>query len=259
MPATSIDQLLAKARLISPAYTARELAAAQERLATKATEQLLSGALTFDDVTAPDLWADPTRPTLWEPSTDWDAYTEAESRERHESSAALQHMCKIVISQPDALHTMATFVGSSTGAGGDPSRILEPEGARVLACVLHLADREDSARFWWQFAAGADDHAAKFCLVLHHLALGETQEAHWWRQQVPEPGRRMWTQAIRNGHQHRAGNVLNIIARLKDVPEAATAVVVYVKNAVQFVDDDVDLPLPADGFAARIEEMTTTV
>lgn len=259
MPATSIDQLLAKARLISPAYTREELAAAQNRLATAATEQLLSGALTFDDATAPDLWSDPPRPTPWEPSTHWDAYTDAESRERQESAAALQHMCKIVISQPDALHTMATFVSSSSGAGGDPSRILEPDGARVLACVLHLADREDSARFWWQFAAGADDHAAKFCLVLHHLALGESQEANWWQQQVPEPGRRMWTRAIRNGHQAHAGNVLNIIARLKDVPEAANAVVVYVKENVHFVDDDVDLPLPADGFAARIEEMTTVV
>lgn len=60
----------------------------------------------------------------------------------------------------------------------DPSRILEPDGARVLACVLHLAGREDSARFWWQFAAGADDNLAKFCLFLHHVALGEIHEAN---------------------------------------------------------------------------------
>jgi hypothetical protein len=36
-------------------------------------------------------------------------------------------------------------------------------------------------------------------------------------------------------------------------------VVVYVKNVVDFVDGDVDLPLPADGFAQRIEEMTAGV
>jgi hypothetical protein len=259
MPAPSIDQLLAKARLNSPAYTSEELAAAQARLAAAATTQLLSGALLFDDATAPDLWSDVARPAVWGAETDWDLWNDADARDRQEAAMALHHMCKIVISQPEALHTMATFVSSSTGSGGDPSRILEPDGARVLACVLHLADRQDSARFWWQFAAGADDHPAKLCLLPHHLALGESHEARWWHQQVPQPGRRMWTRAILNGHQTAAANILNMIARLKTVPDAANAVVGYVKEAVQFVDDDIDLPLPADGFAARIEEITAGV
>jgi hypothetical protein len=49
------------------------------------------------------------------------------------------------------------------------------------------------------------------------------------------------------------------VARHKPVPRAAQAVVVYVQDAVDFVDGDVVLPLPADGFARRIEEMTAGV
>lgn len=44
----------------------------------------------------------------------------------------------------------------------------------------------------------------------------------------------MWTRAVLNGRgqQTAAGNVLHIIARLKPVPEAMSAVVGYVKTAV---------------------------
>jgi hypothetical protein len=45
---------------------------------------------------------------------------------------------------------------------------------------------------------------------------------------------------------------------MRPVSENISAVLGYVKDAVRFVDD-VDLPLPADGFAKRIEEMTTGV
>lgn len=261
MPIQSIDELLAKARLLSPAYTNEELATAQDRLAAAtAANRLVTGALAFDDATAADLWADPARPTAWESCIDWGSYTEAEVRERQEAIAALRHMCKIVISQPGAFYTMSTFLSGSTGSD-DPIRILEPEGARVLACVLHLAAREDSARFWWQFAAGADDNRAKFCLFLHHLALGETQEAQWWHGQVPTHGRQIWTRAVLSDRPQpvEGASALRLIASLKAVPNAMTEVVGYVKTAVRFVDDDVDLPLPAEGFAARIEEMTTGV
>jgi hypothetical protein len=50
---------------------------------------------------------------------------------------------------------------------------------------------------------------------------------------------------VRNGRgqQTTAGaNVLHVIARLKPVPDAMSAVVGYVKTAVHFVDDDIDLP-----------------
>jgi hypothetical protein len=258
MPATSIDQLLAKARLTIPAYTNDELAAAQARLAAAATDRLLSGALTFDDATACDLWTERAYPDVWEHRADWDTYTDDEARERLEASNALHHMCELIIAEPAALHTMRTFVSDSTGSEPDPTRILEPEGARVLACVLHLAGREDSARFWWQFAAGADDDFAKLFLLFHHLALGESKAAHWWRRQIPLRDRGGWISTILNRRQAEAAHALRIVSQMRPVSENISAVLGYVKDAVRFVDD-VDLPLPADGFAKRIEEMTTGV
>ncbi|MER6610732.1 hypothetical protein ABT282_33765 [Streptomyces sp. NPDC000927] len=69
-------------------------------------------------------------------------------------------------------------------------RLPEPPGAQVLGGILQLAESEENARFWWQYAVGAGDPASSYCLHLHHLALGERSEARWWHQQtelVQEP------------------------------------------------------------------------
>ncbi|WP_318205472.1 hypothetical protein [Streptomyces sp. SCL15-4] len=60
---------------------------------------------------------------------------------------------------------------------------LDIVGIHVFACSLHLADHPESARFWWQFAAGAGHGVAAYCLYLQHLMSGELGEAdHWWEQ-----------------------------------------------------------------------------
>jgi hypothetical protein len=62
-----INELLAKARLGIPQYTTEELSAGWERLAAAS---LVSGALVFDDATAPDLWRESARQSgLW--VADW--------------------------------------------------------------------------------------------------------------------------------------------------------------------------------------------
>ncbi|GHB72103.1 hypothetical protein GCM10010377_73370 [Streptomyces viridiviolaceus] len=60
-------------------------------------------------------------------------------------------------------------------------RPLENPG-RVLACILQLTDTDEGARFWWQYAAGAGQAAAAYCVYLHHLALGERNTAEWWHR-----------------------------------------------------------------------------
>ncbi|MFD8545328.1 hypothetical protein [Streptomyces sp. NPDC059649] len=57
---------------------------------------------------------------------------------------------------------------------------LDVDGAQVFACMLSLADHPESAQFWWQFAAGAGNRAAAYCLHLHHLGRGEVAEAEHW-------------------------------------------------------------------------------
>ncbi|MFG2716399.1 hypothetical protein ACGFX2_38645 [Streptomyces goshikiensis] len=78
-------------------------------------------------------------------------------------------------------HTPATTVAAFV-----TDQVPEPRSALILACVLQLTDTDDGARFWWQYAAGAGQPAAAYCLYLHHLALGETHTARWWRTQTDQ-------------------------------------------------------------------------
>ncbi|TLQ43056.1 hypothetical protein [Streptomyces marianii] len=57
-------------------------------------------------------------------------------------------------------------------------------GVHVFACILFLANHPESALFWWQFAAGATHPGAAYCLYLHHLSMGETREAAFWKEQM---------------------------------------------------------------------------
>jgi hypothetical protein len=60
---------------------------------------------------------------------------------------------------------------------------IDPEGALVFACLLHLARRQNAARFWWQFAAGGGNSTAAYCLYLDHRCHAEFRDAeHWLRQ-----------------------------------------------------------------------------
>jgi hypothetical protein len=244
---TSIDEMLAKARQVSPDYTAEEMAAAEARLEAKAAGWMVSGAISFDDATYHRLRRHGRHAVpCQEPAAD-----APEDRPRR-ARTDLQRLCHVLISQPEALHAMSTFIGG---------RVLEPSGARVLACVLHLAGREDSARFWWQYAAGADDVAASYCLYLHHMTLGETEEADWWQDQVsPLHGAELRSDgADRYALALGWTTCLRIVVRHRAFTDATTAALAYVRNAVQFVDDDLDLPLPDDGFAERIEQITALV
>ncbi|MGK5532743.1 collagen-like triple helix repeat-containing protein [Streptomyces sp. URMC 129] len=196
-----------------------------------------------------------------------------------ETAGRLRILCQTVVEQEGALQHLAVFLAR---------RIPHPDGARVLGCVLQLAGREDGARFWWQYAAGAGDAAAAYCLYLHHLAHGERWEAELWHRQAeggdadrpthrdpdPDPERishvdvavGVAVDADTGGGTVPAdgsnpGLVLRVLALLRGdrayLTEAAAAVVHYVPDAVQFVDE-LELPLPAADFVKRIEELTAT-
>ncbi|BDM70876.1 hypothetical protein HEK616_43630 [Streptomyces nigrescens] len=108
-----------------------------------------------------------------------------------------------VLDQPDAavhVERLAEAIGrkggtedgAEEGAGGGTEDCtallvnegdledLDVDGAQVFACMLSLADHPESAQFWWQFAAGAGNRAAAYCLHLHHLGRGEVAEAEHW-------------------------------------------------------------------------------
>ncbi|MEW1912546.1 hypothetical protein AB0442_29615 [Kitasatospora sp. NPDC085895] len=87
------------------------------------------------------------------------------------------------------LHTLATMVINEAEASDwladlvPPRKWIDARGALVFACLLHLSGEPEEARWWWGFAAGAENPTATFCLYLHHAHRGELREAeHWFLQ-----------------------------------------------------------------------------
>ncbi|NUK54495.1 hypothetical protein HRW23_35140 [Streptomyces lunaelactis] len=64
------------------------------------------------------------------------------------------------------------------------TRRIDPDGALQFACLLNLAGCREAAQFWWQFAAGAGNPTAAYCLYLLHLGRGERRDAEHWADQA---------------------------------------------------------------------------
>jgi hypothetical protein len=221
-----IDQLLARTRLVKEPYTFEEIDAAAQRLASRVTARR-SGLPTEDDSAS-------------------DGPQDVAARD-------LRTLCETAVMSSGALSSLQRFVARS---------LPEPAGARVLGCILQLTEREDSARFWWQYAAGAGDSAAALCLYLHHMAHGEKPEADWWQAQTA-----VSTEChgpSDTGPQDLAAT-LRVLRSLRETDEAVSdlvsraaqisAVFNYVPAAVSYVDDDLDLPLPDADFPDRITSL----
>lgn len=153
-------------------------------------------------------------------------------------------------------------------------QVPEPRSALVLACVLQLTGTDDGARFWWQYAAGAGQPAAAYCLYLHHLALGDRTAADWWHHQADDP-------QLPATNQHplthptaqedprdppTTPTILRMLRHLaKGTARARTAKVTelmaYVPTAVvagYLREPDIDLPTPGSDFAGHINTLLTT-
>ncbi|MCZ4101080.1 hypothetical protein [Streptomyces sp. H39-C1] len=170
----------------------------------------------------------------------------------------LQLLCDILVTMTAAI-SLRDFI---------TDRLPAPSGAVVLGCILQLADDEDGARFWWQYAAGAGDDTASYCLYLHHLALGEVEAATWWCKQTRIDTQPIPTVTISQGPQlpdhlsldSSTPTVLRVLGRLVNRAacsrtEVFTAVMDYVPSAVAvgYVDNpDIEIPLPGPHFAEHI-------
>jgi hypothetical protein len=92
----------------------------------------------------------------------------------------LDLICAQVLSTPQAAASL-----TSLSQLGD-TRHVEPEGALVFACLLHLIGREEGALFWWKFAAGGEIHTAARCLALHCQSNADFAIADLWREQADD-------------------------------------------------------------------------
>ncbi|MFJ3532598.1 MULTISPECIES: hypothetical protein [unclassified Streptomyces] len=245
-----ITEFLSRARLVTTPYTQEDINAAETRLLAR--------------LHASGPSCSPPPPAVPVP----------EEPTEHEAAQNLQTLCQTVVTRNTALSTLDTFL---------TPQLPEPPGARVLGCILQLAESEENARFWWQYAAGAGDPAASYCLYLHHLALGEHGEARWWYEQTEQiqsapPSTDDFTDAVPDvtaddvpGIVSDALNAvttsdasllptaLRILGALRTdpapVPAMVGAVLDYVPAAVGHIDD-FELPLPAPGFTDHIRSLT---
>ncbi|WP_149563210.1 hypothetical protein [Streptomyces cacaoi] len=99
------------------------------------------------------------------------------SPRRERAARELRALSALTIRGPQAvdhIQTMAT------------SHQIDPDGAFVFACLLHLADRDEQAEYLWRFSAGAGRSASAECLYLLHLTRGELRTARHWATQITD-------------------------------------------------------------------------
>ncbi|GKQ33919.1 hypothetical protein [Streptomyces sp. A012304] len=222
-----IDRLLAGARLVPMApYSHADIEAAEARVAARVA------ARGGDEPTAS---ACPRH-----------ALAARRPARPHPAARDLRVLCEALLTRAGALHGLGNFLGSA---------LPEPSGARILGALLFLAGCEDSARFWWQYGAGASDTVSSYCLYLHHRSVGEDEEADWWLRHTEITPATLNREAT----ELEIATALHVLTALrrgrKGLPKALRALVEYVPAVVGFVDDDLELPLPDGDLADIVEEV----
>ncbi|MEU9575554.1 hypothetical protein AB0D62_38155 [Streptomyces massasporeus] len=187
------------------------------------------------------------------------------SGSRHAAAEDLRALCETLV-QHTPPHTVARFV---------TEQVPEPRAALVLACVLQLTDTDEGARFWWQYAAGAGQAAAAYCLYLHHLALGERDTADFWHRQTddvqpaPDPPAfdhaGAWHPADHRITSTSTTHFMRILRHLaqqtvRSRPPGVSKLMAYIPTAVAagyLREPDSELPLPGLEFARLINRLLT--
>ncbi|MFC9268731.1 hypothetical protein ACFTXJ_13285 [Streptomyces zhihengii] len=230
-------------------------------------EEILSRALLVRDRSVPRDIVPPPKAAY----PDWDPVAPAgEQATAPVSSAAakdLRTLCETLVTHAPA-DDVADFV---------TDQVPEPRSAMILACVLQLTDTDDGARYWWQYAWGAGQSAAAYCLYLHHLSLGEQALAAWWRRrtdddkpaETPEaPAQsshpaQTWHPANQQVTEASTATMLRVLQHLaKHTTRPYSAVVVelmdYIPTAVAsgyLRQPDWEMPLPGPDFSARVARL----
>ncbi|MCQ4207394.1 hypothetical protein [Streptomyces longispororuber] len=167
-PALTLDDLLDDAFCLPHAADEAELAASRARLERDVGESLWMSAVYWDDaqtdVQQPPAGVLPAPRVPGTPPTYYDM-----------AGGDLQDLATLMIHDERAAANIALLVSEER---------IDPTGARIFAALLYLADREEGAVFWWQFAAGAGSTVSAYCLYLLHLRRGALREADHWLTQA---------------------------------------------------------------------------
>jgi hypothetical protein len=216
-------------------------------------EEILSRALLVRDRAVP---RDVVPPSESAPGNRPTAPRRPEETPNGAAAEELRALCETLVT-----HTPATVVTAFV-----TDQVPEPRSALILACVLQLTDTDDGARFWWQYAAGAGQSAAAYCLYLHHRSLGQDDTARWWHSQTdhvlpppPTPAPTQW-ERIDEAPTTTVLDVLRDLSKLTTRPRSAqvTELMEYMPTAVAvgyLREPDIELPLPGPKFASTIRTL----
>ncbi|WSQ14969.1 hypothetical protein OG604_48710 [Streptomyces sp. NBC_01231] len=238
----TIDEALARARILPDTYTRAHREASRRRISEQLHELRCMQGLTEPAEPA----GTETRPTRRPPLL-------LHERAGHD----LRALCQGIIHDDDAARRIARF---------DTAR--DPGGALAFACLLLLADREEGAQFWLQFAAGGGQATGAICLYLMHLRRGEWRDAKYWARQIEALEREPCQYApvahevvdTTTGPAGPGGAVTVFL----DLPhDASTVPEDAVKDAVDDLDvDRIDglgpIPQPNASLAHQLEDLVTT-
>lgn len=230
-------------------------------------EDLLSRALLIreravpSDVVPRDSGEDRSCDTAGEPPTAGGSSSTMHASEA-EAAEDLRALCETLI-----FHTAATEVADFV-----TEQLPQPRSALALACVLQLTETDGGARFWWQYAAGAGQPAAAYCLYLHHRSLGEDVIAAWWHQQTDDvrdipvskaSEATVEPAAPRPAASTSTSTILRVLRRLaqqtaRSRTTAVSRLMTYLPPAVTsgyVCEAAIDLPLPGPDFANQINDL----
>ena len=104
-------------------------------------------------------------------------YGTAPSPRRERAARELRTLASLTVRTPHAADRIQALAATHE---------IDPDGAFVFACLLHLADRDEQAEFLWQFSAGAGKPVSAECLSLLHTTRGELRTARHWAAQVAD-------------------------------------------------------------------------
>ncbi|MFH9016138.1 hypothetical protein ACH4C6_32755 [Streptomyces sp. NPDC017943] len=164
----------------------------------------------------------------------------------HTSAKHLRSLCEVAVTHASAPQITDFITEQLPGPGG----------AWILGCLLYLAGAEDGARYWWQYAAGAGDRGAGYCLSLHHRSRGDDQTADFWLDQADDGT----DTDSAEGCAASTATVLRIIAHMtadsdRTYSDTTLAVMSYTTAAVTDGyrrHPDVEIPAPGPYFAEML-------
>ncbi|MBQ0985154.1 hypothetical protein KBZ10_11600 [Streptomyces sp. F63] len=167
-PPRTLGELLADAEVLRHGYEEEEIAASRRRIERDIAELHRRGDSRGRPAAPAVHGGRATRHGAQRAAPPW-------ASSRHGRAAGdLRHLSAYVLHTAHAARHIGRLATSHQ---------LEPEGALIFACLLHLSDREEVAEFLWQFSAGAGKTVSALCLHLLHLQRGELRDArHWARQ-----------------------------------------------------------------------------